>query len=32
MKEGEEEKWEIEGIGLWLHIRRAKTRKIAGYC
>ncbi len=31
MEESEEEKWEMEGMGLWLHIRRAKARKIAGY-
>lgn len=31
MEESEKEKWEMEGMGLWLYISRAKTGKIAGY-
>lgn len=31
MEESKAERWEMEGMGLWLHIGRAKARKIACY-
>ena len=31
MEESKAEKWKMEGMGLWLHIKRAKARKIACY-